>query len=413
MKKESSGLGPIFLIVLVDVMSLSLMIPLLPFYAKAFGATDVTVGFLFATYSAAQLVAGPVLGNLSDRYGRRPLLLSSQLGMIASLLVLAFARELWTLFIARAISGLTAGNLTIAQAYISDRTRPDQRTRAFAVIGIAFGVGFTVGPAISAVLTSVPLIHPTHDQLLAALARPLFLAAAVSALSFTTTYLLLREDTKPGASTDAGPAGRRLGILEWSGYLEYLRRPHLRSLLFQFFLFSVAFSFFFSGLALFADHRFGWGPHEVGYMYAYAGVLAILIQGGALRQLSKRYGDSPLVIAGFAAYFAGYLLLGLAVTVGLLIVAATVLAFGQSFVRPALTARVTQASSRTEQGITLGLLMSLQALAQVFSPPLGTLLIQHRLLFVWALVSSVLSAIALALAILARRDPPGIGSEAP
>src|SRR5687768_3458908 len=142
MSRERSPLGPIFLIVLVDVLALTIMIPLLPFYSTEFGASPVMVGMLFAVFSACQLVSGPILGNLSDRFGRKPLLLISQAGMLVSLLVLAFANSLTMLFIGRIISGTTAGNLTIAQAYITDHTRPENRTRAFGVIGIAFGLGF-------------------------------------------------------------------------------------------------------------------------------------------------------------------------------------------------------------------------------------------------------------------------------
>jgi MFS family permease len=409
--KARSPLGPIFLIVLVDVLSLTIMIPLLPFYAKAFGASDLAVGFLFAVYSACQLVSGPILGNLSDRHGRRPLLLVSQAGMVASLLVLAFASHLWALFVGRIISGFTAGNLTIAQAYITDHTKPDQRTRAFGVIGIAFGIGFALGPAMAGAMSQVPIIE-THADMIDALARPLFVAAGLSVLSFITTFVLLKErpvqvetqtpDAAPAGPVPPPPAGRRLGLLEWSGYIQYFRRPRLPALLLQFFLFSIAFSFFFSGFALFIGKRFGWGTHEVGYLYAYAGVLGILIQGGLLRMLSRKYGDAPLVIAGFAFSALGYLVLGFAQTVALLVISTTIASFGQGFLRPALTARITHTCDSHEQGTVLGLTQSMQALAQVFVPPAGALLIQHHLLFAWAACAAAVSAAALAVAVGSR-----------
>lgn len=396
------ALAPIFLVVLVDVLSLTIMIPLLPFYASAFGASPVTVGALFAVFSACQLVSGPVLGSLSDRYGRRPLLLVSQAGMLASLVVLALADSMWMLFAGRIVSGLTAGNLTIAQAYITDRTPPQDRTRAFGIIGIAFGFGFAIGPAIAGVLAA----HPAgagHQEVIAALARPLLLAAALSGVSILATVLLLKEDAPPGApppDAAGAPAGRRLSVLQWRSYAPYFHRPELAPLLAQFLVFSLAFAVFIGGFALFAAARFTWDGHafgadEVGYLYAYAGVLGIVVQGGLLRPLVRRHGEVPLIAAGFALTAGGYLVLGLAGDVTLLVVATTITSFGNGFLRPALTARVTHAVARHEQGVVLGLTQSIYALAGVVGPPLGNLLVQEHQLFLWAAVAGAMSAAGL------------------
>ncbi|HVY46498.1 MAG TPA: MFS transporter, partial [Minicystis sp.] len=175
-----SPLLPIFLTVFVDVLGLTLVLPLLPFYAEHFGATAFEVTMIAASYSACQLVSGPLLGRLSDRVGRKPTLLASQMGTLVGFLVLAFASQLWMLFLGRIIDGSTAGNLSIAQAYISDVTTPDKRTRAFAVIGISFGMGFLIGPALSGVLAQRW-----------GYAAPMFLAAALSATSVLTTATLL------------------------------------------------------------------------------------------------------------------------------------------------------------------------------------------------------------------------------
>src|SRR2546422_9997264 len=144
-----SPLLPIFLIVVVDILGLTIMLPLLPFYAEHFGASPAVVGLLVSTYAVCQLVAGPVLGQLSDHLGRKPVLTASQVGTFVGFLVLAYAPNLFFVFLARVIDGLTAGNLSIAQAYIADVTAPKERARAFAVIGIAFGIGFLIGPGAS------------------------------------------------------------------------------------------------------------------------------------------------------------------------------------------------------------------------------------------------------------------------
>ena len=156
-KRFASPLLPIFLIVIVDVLGFTIILPLLPFYSERLGASPTVVGLIVAIYAAFQLVAGPILGQLSDRIGRRPVLLISQAGTLAGFLLLAFSHQIWMVFLSRAIDGATAGNLSIAQAYISDVTRPEERAKSFAIIGVAFGFGFLVGPAISGLPCSLQL----------------------------------------------------------------------------------------------------------------------------------------------------------------------------------------------------------------------------------------------------------------
>ncbi|HVW11057.1 MAG TPA: MFS transporter, partial [Bryobacteraceae bacterium] len=153
MASNRSPLLPIFLIVLVDILGMTIILPLLPFYALHFGASDTVVGLLISTYALCQLVAGPVLGSWSDRIGRKPLLILSQLGTFIGFLILANAWTLWVIFLSRVIDGITAGNLSLAQAYIADVTEPQNRAKSFGVIGIAFGIGFLVGPGISGFLS--------------------------------------------------------------------------------------------------------------------------------------------------------------------------------------------------------------------------------------------------------------------
>jgi MFS transporter, DHA1 family, tetracycline resistance protein len=376
------------LIVAVDVLGLTLMIPLLPFYAERMGASPAQVGWLMGIYAACQLVSGPILGRLSDRMGRKPLLLISQAGTCAGFIVTAFAPNLWILFLARAIDGATAGNLSLAQAYISDITKPEERTKSFGVIGIAFALGFLVGPGISGFLAQYDYRYP------------IFGAAALSACSIATTWMLL-PSVKP-----SGPA-RRTSLFDWSTYAAYFRQPLLASRLWQFFLFSLGFALFTSGLPLFLERRLTWdgmpfGPKQVGYTWALAGFCGIFWQGPALGRLAKRFGESLLNRAGFLGYVLGYVILALCQSVAWLGASTAVMSMG-SLVRPALTSLITQAAGAQEQGAVLGLTQSLTSISMIIGPLASGYLIEHGFLTAWGLTAAAISTVGLLLAFQSPR----------
>jgi MFS family permease len=398
-----SPLLPIFLIVVVDVLGLTIMLPLLPFYAEHFGASASVVGLLVSTYALCQLVAGPVLGQISDRAGRKPVLTVSQMGTFAGFLVLAYAPSLFFVFVGRVIDGLTAGNLSIAQAYIADVTAPKERARAFAVIGIAFGIGFLIGPGASGYLTQQFGYRV-----------PILCAAALSFLSIMgTTFLLPAQPPHPEGLLPASaqqeieapvaPGGKRLKILDWATYLQYFRRPILGGLLIEFFLFTFAFATFTAGFALFAERRFGWHAHQVGYLFMYSGFLGIIVQG-VMRQgvLIRKVGEVRLVTIGFLAAAIGYALLGVSFGLALLLVAASFASFGTGVLRPALTSLITQQVSRNEQGVVLGLNQSLLSIAQIVGPAIAGALIDAQHLTIWALWAALVMAVALVLNFRAR-----------
>jgi MFS family permease len=218
------------------------------------------------------------------------------------------------------------------------------------------------------------------------------------------------------APTDAPPAGRRLRLLDWGTYTQYFRRPVLAGLLWEFFLFTLAFATFTSGFALFAERRFTWhgvpfGPRQVGYVFAYSGFLGIILQGGLIGRLVKRFGEVRLITVGFLAAAIGYCLLGLSNTIALLLVAATFASFGSGVLRPALTSLITQNVSRGEQGVVLGLTQSLQSIALIVGPAIAGALIARGYLTTWGLWAGAITCFALVLnrkARGARQDAHGV-----
>ena len=403
--KQRSPLLPIFLIVLVDVLGFTIVIPLLALYAEKFGASKLVATTIVSVYAVCSLISTPIIGKLSDRFGRRPLLLISQAGTCAGFLVLGNATALWMVFLGRIIDGITAGNLATAQAYISDHTAPENRAKAFGVIGVAFGIGFMFGPWLGGWLGDRYNMH-----------TPFLLSACLSALSIVCTWTLLPREKPPQTADGApmpeakvvGPGGRRPGLFDISVYAEYFRRHGLGAVYLQFFLFTFAFSCFTSGFALFAEARFGWSAHQTGYLFAYAGFLGIILQGGLIGRLVKRFGEIQLALAGFIAAVIAYVMMGFAYTVLMIVITGTVNSFGNGVLRPVLTSRITQLVGRHEQGVALGISGSLSSLAMTIAPPSGGVLLNHDSTMGWAFVAAGAALLGLIAAIQsgAAKVPP-------
>jgi len=377
---KKSPLLSIFLIVLVDVLGLTIILPLLPFYAESMGATPSMVGLLVSAYAICQLLAGPPLGHLSDRIGRRPVLLVSQMGTCAGFLLLGYARSLWLVFLARIIDGLTAGNLTVAQAYIADVTDPENRTKAFGMIGIAFGLGFLVGPGISGFLAQFGNTYP------------IFAAAGLSFISILCTYFLL-----PAVFPHPHPELEQ-GLSRWAALSQSFKDKALGPMLWQFFAFTFAFSTFFSGFALFAERRFvhngiPFGTKEVAYVFAFSGLIGVLIQGGGMGRLVKSFGENRLVQMGFAAMALGFLLLAAVHWIPYLLIAVALLTFGSAILRPSLTTLITTRTHRHRQGMVIGIMQSLMSVAQIVAPVVAGFLIQTHFLSTWAVAGSLFCAV--------------------
>jgi DHA1 family tetracycline resistance protein-like MFS transporter len=397
--KPRFALLPIFLIVTVDILGLTLVLPILPFYAEHYGASPQTVGLLVTIYALCQLLSGPILGRLSDRTGRKPMLLVSQLGTCLGFILLARSHALWMIFLSRFIDGITAGNLPIAQAYISDVTEPQNRAKAFGVIGIAFGVSFFLGPAISGYLSQYGF------------ATPAWAAAGLSLTSMLCTYFLLPSVKSTNPSADSKEITADAGsVFNFRLYWKYFNDPALGPLLFQFLFFGLAFADFMSGFALFAERRFiahghPFGAREIGYYYTYLGFLAIITQGYLLPRLVKRFGETRLVVSGFFAQALGYGSLALVHRIPPLMGVAIINSLGSGILRPALTSLISQRASRGEQGTVMGIGQSLVSVGQVLAPILAGFLIGRHFLNYWALSAGLFSLCGFGLVMRPAKSP--------
>jgi MFS transporter, DHA1 family, tetracycline resistance protein len=342
----------LFLTVFLDVAGFGMILPLLPFYAQHYGADAFQIGALFACYSLAQALCAPLLGRLSDRFGRRPVLLASLLGQVAALLLLAGARSFTALFVARTLSGVAAANFSIAQAYVADTTPPGERARGLGFIGAALGLGFVLGPGLGGALA-----------LLGQLAVPLG-AAALALGNFALAAARLPESLPiEGRRRRSGTWFPLVGLLQ-------LERP-VASLIAVFFVVTFAFSTMEATLALYCGARFGFGVVETSILLVGIGVVLAAVQGGLIGRLVSRFGERRLVLAGISLMALGLLALPSAPVVALLGVASAVLAVGAGIHQPSLLGLVSRLSTETAQGETLGLSRSVQALARTGGPLWG------------------------------------------
>jgi len=344
------GLPVVYLTVFIDLVGFGLILPQLPYYAEHFGATGVWVGAILTAYSAAQLVGASLLGRLSDRVGRRPVLLMSLAGSAASFLLSGLADSLWLLLVARALAGLFGGSIAAAQAYIADVTAPGERARYMGLLGAAIGLGFVFGPALGSFL-----------------ARYGFGAAAFAAASLAAANLLFAFFRLPetrGTEEQRHAHSR----LDWSNLKDALHHPSIGRILAATFFSTLAFVAMEATFALLGEARFGLDAGHLGFVFAYVGVVMVVVQGGLIGRLVPRFGERALATAGslFMAASLGALPLApsLAAALGVL----AVLAVGQGLTTPMLSTLLSRATDADEQGGTLGLGQSLAAAARAVGP---------------------------------------------
>ena len=361
---KRSPLLVIFVTVFIDLVGFGIVIPVLPFYAEGtkFGATPSQVGLLFASYSVMQLVFAPVLGRLSDKYGRRPILLISLLGTSLGFLILGFATTLTMLFVGRIIDGISGGNISTAQAYIADVTTKENRAKGMGLIGAAFGLGFVFGPAIGGILSRWGINVPF-----------LFAGGLAFANAILLYFALPETVTADHPARVSAATGRG-----WRQLIVSLKNPRLGFVLTIYFLGIVAFSIMTATFSLFLMFRLGYDAFHNGWVFAFVGIISAIIQGGLIGKLVKRFGEPLLVIAGSLLFSASLLVIPFVTPrtglLAILTIGATT-AIGQALLAPSLNSLASKSTGAAEQGGVLGVMQSVASLARAVGPTLAAALI--------------------------------------
>jgi DHA1 family tetracycline resistance protein-like MFS transporter len=350
--ERHGSLGVLFLTVFLDLLGFGIVIPILPLYAETMRASGPQISLLLAIYSLMQLIFSPILGRLSDRGGRRPVLLLSIFGSAGSQLGYALAPSFWWLVVARGFAGVCGANITAAQAYIADVTDEKGRAAGMGMLGAAMGLGFVFGPAVGGILS-----HKSATL-------PFFIAAGLSAVNFVSALFILKEPRKKGERSSAR-------ALSWAGLVRVVSTPRLRTLMLLYFVITFGFANLESTFPLYLEWRFHYGRTEAGLLFGYIGVLMVLVQGGLVRQLVPRLGERAMIIGGTLLMAIGFFVQYASTTLTLLLVALGIIAVGNGCNTPSLSSLISRAAAGDHQGGVLGVSQSLGALARVVGPMVG------------------------------------------
>jgi len=352
----------IFLIIFTEVLGFSMVLPLIPFLGLSLGLTPIQIGLIVSVFSVCQLFASPVTGKLSDRFGRKPLFLLSQLSTLAGFLLLGFATTAILLIASRLIDGLLGSNMTVSQAYISDITEPQHRTRVYGYSSGVFGAGLIFGPVIGGVLSRINY------------SVPMFFAAGITLISIVLVVLFLSE------TITEKPDKLSLGfndIVPINDAVRFVKSPQVRNSLFMFFIYNVGFHLFISNFSLLAETQFHVDADQVGFYMAWIGILRVVIQTFLIARLLRALGESRILRTGIVAMIISMVGLALSADYLFVFVPLIFLAYGTGVSRPILTSKLTNSVTKKETATVLGVNNSLTSLAQILTPIAGGFIIQY------------------------------------
>jgi len=364
--KITKELATIFLIQITEVLGFSLILPFLPFYAQTFGASPIVIGMILTSFSLFQFISAPIMGRLSDHYGRKPMLVLSQISTFISFVILGFANSLWMIFLSRIVDGLFGSNYTIAQAYLSDISSDADRTKIFALSGVAFGIGFLIGPGIGGYLSTFSY------------SLPAFVAAGVSFFTIMISLFILPETIKRRKSWKEISNLSELGkLFHFNDFRKFLRSEKTAPKLWQFFAYVSSFVVWTSTFALYGERQLGIGPKIIGYMFMYVGFISIILRGGLLPKLLKRFTEKRLKYAGMLSIL--FAMIGAVFMHNwmLYLVLSTFFSFGSGIIRPVMYSQISKSAPKDEQGAALGVANSMGSIAQIIGPLMGGFMINY------------------------------------
>jgi len=393
---RKASLLVLFLTVFIDLIGFGMVIPFLSFYAREYGASGMKVGAVVGVYSIMQFFFAPVWGRLSDRVGRRPVLLISLMASFTGYLLFAFTRSLGVLFASRVIAGIGGANIGTAQAYIADATTPDQRAKGMGLIGAAFGLGFILGPPMSGILSTIGTRHGLPGNLL-----PGLVAAGLSFTAFLIALSVLAESKPPDLVPRSGIPPQFDARL----WREIAGNRLLASLMAGIFLTLLAVAGMEISVTLHARDRFGFRQLDMAYFFLFMGAIVATIQGGLIGKLAKKVGEKGLIIIGATCFTIGFMLVPAVYRVPLLYIVAFLIAIGQGLCYPSLTSLVSKVSPETERGSILGLATSVGSLARFLGPIVAGVLYDRAEAAGAFYGGAVLMIGALLIAISMRRLP--------
>ncbi|MBN2421713.1 MFS transporter [Candidatus Woesearchaeota archaeon] len=375
----------IFTIMVTEVLGFSLILPFLPFYAQDLGASPFVVGLLLTCFSFFQFLSAPIMGRLSDHYGRKPLLFFSQLSTFISFLVLGFSNSLWMIFLSRIIDGLLGSNFTIAQAYLSDISSKKNRSKAFGLSGAAFGIGFLIGPATGGFLSQYGY------------GVPAFIAAGMSFITILTTIFLLPETVKRKKDVKIN-----LKIFHFNDFKKYFSNKKISPKLGTFFSYILTHVIWVSLSALYAERQLGFNAQDMGFYLTYVGLISVILRGFLLGRLIDFFGEKKLQFFGAASMILGLLAASIIKEPWMFLVVMTFFASGSGLLRPLLIGSVSRLGSEKEQGALMGVTNSLGSLAQIFGPMIGGAVINYLFPGCLGLVAGFVMVIGLVM--MAREE---------
>lgn len=378
-------------------MGFGIILPILPLYAEDFGASPSEIGLLVASFSLMQLIFAPLLGRLSDRIGRKPLLLFSMVGTAIGSLLTGLAGGLWLLFAARIIDGISGASVSVAQASVVDLAPPDQRPRLLGMLGAAFGVGFVVGPALGS-------LAALGDQRL-----PFFVAAGISSINAIVAWRRLPE-TNPKERREQArrQAGLVEGIRPGEAFGKWFETPGVVNLLAIAFIALVSFSAFESTFALLGERRFQLTQASAGAVFAGIGIAMVLVQGGIVHVAAKRFGETKALQFGLTLNIFGLLVLGSAKSWPVLIISLALLVIGQGLITPMTTSLIAGRAHGNRRGAVLGVQQAVGSMARVVGPVCGGFLFNQLGIGAPSWFGAVLVVVALVILLISRNTESGL-----